>query len=1130
MPAYTTQTLYVAFFNRPADAEGLAFWEHKRSGGESLESIARQFSPAPEYKALYEGKTSSQIIDAIYHNLFGRVAEQGGLDFWGALLDDGRLNVGNIVSAILDGAHSADIAAVANRTAAGQAFTEALVTAQEQSGYSGSDAAAAARTWLSTVNGDASSLTAAMSTMTAAVSAAVHAGLGDAPQTPQTYVLTAGTDVFTGTAGNDTFEGGSLDTFSSSDSLDGGDGTDTFSALVSGPAAPAGVTVHNIETLNLTTSGTGYTIDTSSYTGLQTLNLTASAQGAGAIQIDGSSAVNLAVTGATGGTITIGATTAATAVVTVSETVALAAGATAGAISVRGGTTVSIAETATTTGALGTIATQSAISVTGTAATTAVTVNQTATVAAVDTVAASTETALISWAGFNAGGPGYQLAGGIRITTTDHATHTAAQVATVAAGGTVAGLVLTPAPVPLWSVGPAIGGTTLFTSLTANANVKDVAVTGSGYTYSPVASTTQGVNAVAGAAGLAAGTVTISDVNAASLTEAGTITSVSLNNFGVATANASALSSITLGGTGTSFALTSGGLSSPTTTTVALNLNGLTTTGAVSLGAVPTVVSIASATAASTLNSLSAIGATAIHITGDQALTVTAHALAANADITSTGTGAVTFGDVLLAGQSYTGGSGADTIKLSASSTRAISTGGGNDTVTYAGPMGTGGMLDGGQGTDTLLMTGSQATTALGSTAFSGKVTNFEALTLTGTWSSMFGLSLNMANASGINKLTTDMTSGSIDINHAAADFTLVQTGIHTSSNYNTISLANANGSADHIGLAFTAADGYTRQAYYSISNVENLAITTADTDTLTQTAAIGAQVMANAATTVTLAGDMGVDLSGGLTHAALTSLDASGLTASGAFGGLTFTTGGLSGSSNIKGGAAGTNTVNFSAANTASTFVTYTGGTGADIVTGSNGNNNSVNLGDGANTFTGAGGGNNTITGGTGVDSITVGTGANTISTGGGNDVIHIGGATGSNTVNVGTGVDSIFLDAIQTASGNLALVTGMGTGDILNLASVTDGHAVSAQTSMGAAITVGGMPVLADYLNAAAAGDGAAANTAIKWFQFNGNTYVVEDTSAAATFQDGHDSVIELIGLVDLSASTVASGVITL
>ena len=108
---------------------------------------------------------------------------------------------------------------------------------------------------------------------------------------------------------------------------------------------------------------------------------------------------------------------------------------------------------------------------------------------------------------------------------------------------------------------------------------------------------------------------------------------------------------------------------------------------------------------------------------------------------------------------------------------------------------------------------------------------------------------------------------------------------------------------------------------------------------------------------------------------------------------------------------------------------------------------------------------------------------------------------------------------------------MTGIYADDVIDLSAVTGtSAAVSAQTAMGAKITLGGASSFANYLDAATAGDGNTANTVIKWFQFGGNTYIVEDTSAAATFQDGSDTVICLSGLVDLSSSTIASGVITI
>ena len=520
--------------------------------------------------------------------------------------------------------------------------------------------------------------------------------------------------------------------------------------------------------------------------------------------------------------------------------------------------------------------------------------------------------------------------------------------------------------------------------------------------------------------------------------------------------------------------------------------------------------------------------ATTVAISGDSAVVVSAHTLDAAAAITSTSTGAVTFTGAILAGQSYAGSAGVDTITLSATGTKAITTGAGNDAITYAGAMGVGGSLNAGDDTDTLTLTAAQAVTATATTTFAGTVSNLEVLKLSAATGA--AAAINMTNADGINTLSiAGATVGALVVSNAAANFTLEQRAL--TSFASSVALASDVGTSDNVNLKYAAADGFTSSAAITIANVETLTITTTDADTTAQTAVIVTPLTATSASTVTIAGNMGISLIGGSTQTTLTSLDASGLTASGAFGGLTWTAGALAASSTINGSAAGTNTVIFSAANTAATFVTYTGGTGNDVITGSNGLNNVVTLGNGVNSFTSVGAGNNTITGGTGIDTITVGTGANTITVGDGNDIIHIGAAAGLNTVNVGAGTDTVILDEIQTASGYYTSITGMAAGDIIDLSDVIgSAAAVSAQTVMGAAISLGGASSFTTYLNAATAGDGITANTIIKWFQFAGNTYIVEDTSLAATFQDGSDTVIELAGLVTLTTSTIASGVITL
>lgn len=807
----------------------------------------------------------------------------------------------------------------------------------------------------------------------------------------QTYTLTAGADSFTGGAGNDTFNAGASNTWSAFDSIDGGSGTDTMTVLTTGTTAPGGVTLKNVEILTVNTSGAGYTIDSTGYTGLTTLNVNDADTGAGAVAVTAASTTTLTINNSGTGTLDV-----------VGGGGNLSLGNGAGAVTV-GGTTVVNAYTSATV----------------------------------------------------VGGSTVQI----------HDNKTTAQN----------------------------DGTTL-TSVSLKGNTGAAQVWGNGVTSLTLDSEAQNAT-ITSAAGTRALTVNLKTVTG------GTV------------ADAEATTLTVKATTGNSSAVT---LNAAKATTVAIDATGAT------LGVAD--VNIAAATS--------------LTITGDKKTTIGAMSTvtALTSVDASAATGGTTITPALGAGVAYTGGSGVDTITTTTGATKAIATGAGNDVVTYGGPVGTGGSINGGDGTDTIQMTAAQAVTATGSTTFKAAVTNFEVLKLSAATGA--AAAINMANAgTGVNTLSiAGATVGALTVTGAAADFTLEQRAL--TSFASSVALASDTGTSDNVNLKYTAADGFTSTAAITIANVESLKITTTDADTTAQTAVIVTPITAAAATTVTVGGDMGVSLIGGMTQTTLTSLDASGLTASGAFGGLTWTSGALAAAATVKGGAAGTNTIDFSAATKA---VTYTGGTGADTLNFASANTqaNVIDLGNGTNTVNGGtnANGNNTITGGTGADTIKVGTGGNTISTGAGNDVVEIGASTALNTVDVGTGTDTVTLKGIQSAAGYYTTITGMSAGDIIDISAVIGtANALSAQTAMGSKITLGGAASFANYLDAAAASTldvGADSNldaTVIKWFQFGGNTYIVEDTSVTATFKDGSDSVVCLTGTVDLSSSTIASGVITL
>lgn len=87
------------------------------------------------------------------------------------------------------------------------------------------------------------------------------------------YTLTAGIDALVGTTGADTFAG-TQDTTNANDSINGGDGADTFTYTTSGAGIAFGTGVTNVETLQVTLTGdTTSAFDVQSATGYSTVKI-----------------------------------------------------------------------------------------------------------------------------------------------------------------------------------------------------------------------------------------------------------------------------------------------------------------------------------------------------------------------------------------------------------------------------------------------------------------------------------------------------------------------------------------------------------------------------------------------------------------------------------------------------------------------------------------------------------------------------------------------------------------------------------------------------------------------------------------------------------------------------------------
>ncbi|WP_430436390.1 beta strand repeat-containing protein [Oceanibaculum nanhaiense] len=166
------------------------------------------------------------------------------------------------------------------------------------------------------------------------------------------------------------------------------------------------------------------------------------------------------------------------------------------------------------------------------------------------------------------------------------------------------------------------------------------------------------------------------------------------------------------------------------------------------------------------------------------------------------------------------------------------------------------------------------------------------------------------------------------------------------------------------------------------------------------------------------------------------------------------------------------------------------------------------------ANTITGSAQAD-VITGGSAADSLLGGAGDDTISSGDGNDYISSG--AGADAITTGAGNDLVEMTANASVL-TFATVSDFAAGDALSFANK------GTEVFTTAAVSLGGGSTLTDYMNAAAAGNGGT-NGIVRWFQFEGNTYVVQDLSAGATFVANTDRAIKLTGLIDLSTATLST-----
>jgi len=124
------QSLYIAYFGRPADPAGLQYWFNQ--GISEKEFAAIQFAQ-PEFQSVNAGLSIQAQINNLYLNLFNRGADAAGLSYWTNKVLSGEIQLAEIGIFLVKGAQGADQATIDAKVATANQYTRDVLASPEAS-------------------------------------------------------------------------------------------------------------------------------------------------------------------------------------------------------------------------------------------------------------------------------------------------------------------------------------------------------------------------------------------------------------------------------------------------------------------------------------------------------------------------------------------------------------------------------------------------------------------------------------------------------------------------------------------------------------------------------------------------------------------------------------------------------------------------------------------------------------------------------------------------------------------------------------------------------------------------------------------------------------------------------------
>lgn len=151
------EKLYSAYYDRPADAAGLAYWtDNLAQNGGSLDQMINAFASSPEAASRFDGLSQDAVVSAVYSSVLGHAPDQAGHDYYLNALATGQISAGQLALDIVNGVQNSDATALDNKVAVATDFTAQLAADPAKAANYTGDAAVAAQKMLDGVTADSS--------------------------------------------------------------------------------------------------------------------------------------------------------------------------------------------------------------------------------------------------------------------------------------------------------------------------------------------------------------------------------------------------------------------------------------------------------------------------------------------------------------------------------------------------------------------------------------------------------------------------------------------------------------------------------------------------------------------------------------------------------------------------------------------------------------------------------------------------------------------------------------------------------------------------------------------------------------------------------------------------------------